>query len=132
MSHQLTAARHFKAKKPYTAAALKEMPHKKFSARVSGTDDSAVTEDFSAYIPIISRTDNQEILINEIVPQVIRLRTQFGWTWRTLWDRLGWCMDEDMSTLWATVLAEDYAANNARNENNLKPAIRSVISKAIN
>ena len=110
------------------------MPHKKFSARVKMGQMLTMLclKKSQPTFPSFSCTDNQEILINEIVPQVQRLRTQFGWTWRTLWDRLGWCMDEDMSNLWATIMDTDYNANNARKENNLKPAIRALISKAIN
>jgi hypothetical protein len=98
MNAQLTAACHFQARKPYNATTLNNMRQQKFQACINNGNDGA-SEDFSTYIPIASCTDNQEILINEVIPQLTRLREGFGWTWATLYSRITWCLDEAMASL---------------------------------
>jgi hypothetical protein len=128
MNTQLTAACHFQARKPYSATTLNNMRQQKFQARINSGDDS-MSEDISVYIPIVSRTDNQENLINEVIPQLTRLREGFGWTWATLYGRIPWCLDEAMANLWTI---KDAIAQTNCNQANLKGAICNLMSQAIN
>jgi hypothetical protein len=130
MNAQLTAACHFQARKPYSATiTLSNMRQQKFQARIN-TGDEGVSEDISAYIPVVSRTDNMEILIHEVIPALLRLKPGFGWTWPTLYDRFNWCLDEDMSTIYTRI--KDGIAQANRNQANLKGTIRILISDTIN
>ena len=130
MNTQLTAARHFQARKPYTPITLSNMRQQKFQARINTGGDDGVSEDISAYIPIVSRTDNMEILIHEVIPALVRLKPGFGWTWPTLYDRLNWCLDEDMSTIYTRI--KDGIARANRNEAGFKGTIRNLITDTIN
>jgi hypothetical protein len=71
------------------------MRQQKFQARIN-SDEEGVSEDISAHIPVISRTDNMEILVHEIMPGL-------NWTWSKVHDQLGWCMDEDMSNIYQPI-----------------------------
>jgi hypothetical protein len=78
------------------------MRQHKFQACIN-TGDEGMSEDSSAHIPIVSCTDNMEILIHEVIPALVRLKPGFGWTWPMLYDRLNWCLDEDMSTIYTRI-----------------------------
>ncbi len=87
-----------------------------------------MSEDISAHIPVVSCTDNMEILIHKVIPALVRLKPGFGWTWTTLYNRLNWCLDEDLSTIYTRI--KDGVAQANRNQANLKGTIRTLISRS--
>jgi hypothetical protein len=103
------------------------MRQHKFQARIN-TGNESVSEDISAHIPVVSCTDNMEILIHKVIPALVRLKPGFGWTWTTLYNRLNWCLDEDLSTIYTRI--KDGVAQANRNQANLKGTIRTLISRS--
>jgi hypothetical protein len=110
------------------------MRQQRFQAQVNnagaGAAAPAVSEDITAYLPTISRGNNLEILIHEIIPSIKRIRTGFGWTFRTAIDRVSWCMDEDISTIYNRHRDAIPVAN--CNEAALKTIVQDTISSVIN